>query len=632
MMPPFVLTKCPFMFIIKVLKTITTSDRLLLETLPMLNRKVISAVWGIAVVLTLPVFSATLQENYNDFLHYLMLGRFDLARGYAQAIIDGNPDPVEMFNLSDANPNGYSLLIKAKESADDAELKALCGKLLEIIEQGRFLRRSDPKIIVEEIARLSTTKRGQLTAVERLRNAGEYAVMYMLDVLADDARKAEWPNVSYALTQLSRPAIRPLTTALQTNNLAVKAEIIKALGQIGYPQSLPYLKFVAEKDESAELRALAEENIKKIDVAALKIPAAHLFYRLAEDYYYHTESLAPPDDVNFADVWFWDAQAAKLIREQVDKRYFNELMSMRCCEWALKADPEFGQAIGLWLAAFFKAESAGVGNMPAYFGKGHADASVYATTAGAEYLHQALARAIKDKDAQVALGVVEALSTTAGEKTLFYRVGTTQPLAEALSFDARAVRFSAAIAVANAGPRKSFPESKLVIKNLSEAIVLSSDQPDESNPMWNGSLADSYALRAAKAMLKLASTRNPVIDLSLAQDALIAATKDKRPDIQMLTGQILAYLSTPTSQQAIAAMALADNNSKEVRLAAFGSLAVSGKLDAGLLDDATIDAIYALVSSQEIDPDLRAAAAAAYGALNLPSQKVKNLILDQARS
>jgi hypothetical protein len=100
----------------------------------------------------------------------------------------------------------------------------------------------------------------------------------------------------------------------------------------------------------------------------------------------------------------------------------------------------------------------------------------------------------------------------------------------------------------------------------------------------------------------------------------------------MLAGQILAYLSTPASQQAIAAMALADTNSREIRIAAFGSLAVSGQLNASLLDDVTIDAIYALVGSHDTDPALRAAAAAAYGALNLPSQKVKNLILDQARS
>jgi len=612
----------------------------------MLNRNTFTAALGIILVLAAPALCQTLEDNYNDLLHYLKIGRFDLAKDYARTILDSNPEPVELFGLADGNPQSFTLLVKAKDSAADADLAGLCGKLLGTIEQGRFIRRADPKIIVEEIARLSTTTRGRLNATKRLQDAGEYAIMYMLDALADNARKAEWPNISNALGQMSSGAIRPLVAALQTNNVGVKGEIIKALGKIGYPQSAAYLKFVAEKDNSPELRALAEESIRQIDAANLKVPAANLFYRLAEDYYYHAESLTPADDANFANIWFWDSQSARLTREQVDKRYFNELMAMRCCEWALKADANFGQAIGLWLAGFFKTESAGI-DMPAYFGQGHADAMVYATTAGAEYLHQALARAIKDKDAQVALGVVEALSTTAGEKSLFYRVGTTQPLADALFFDAKAVRFSAAIAVAAAGPKQSFPESKLVVANLAEALAQTAEQPDlpavsvadNNTPaqhalrqMWNGSLADSYSLRAAKVMLKLAQTRNPVLDLSAAEGALIAATKDKRTEIQMLAGQILAHLTTSAAQQAVAAVALAETNSQEIRIAAFGSLAVSAKLNANLLDDATIDAIYSMVGSKDIDPGLRAAAAAAYGSLNLPSQKVKTLILDQAKS
>jgi len=597
----------------------------------MLNRNTLVLVVGIAVVLVAPAFAETLEGNYNDMLHYLKIGRFDLAKGYAQAVLDSNSSPVDLFALAEGNPQGYALIIKARESATDAALSGLCGKVGDMIEQGRFIRRADPKVIVDEIARLSTTSRGQLNAVKRLQNAGEYAIMYMLDALGDDARKAEWPNISSALGQMSKDAIRPLAAALQTDNVGVKSEIIKAMGKIGYPQSLPYLKYIAEKDSSAELRGLAEASIKKIDAAALKVPASQLCYRLGEDYYYHAESLAPAADANFANMWFWDANNARLDSERVDKRYFNELMSMRCCEWSLKADDKFGQAIGLWLAAFFKAESYDIG-MPAYFSAGHADAMTYATTAGPEYLHQALARAVKDKDAQVALGVVEALSTTAGESSLFYRIGTTQPLAEALVFDTKAVKFSAAIAIAAAGPKQAFPESKLVVANLVEALAQSSEQPADNMPMWNGELADLYALRAAKVMFKLAQTRNPILDLSAAQDALVTATKDKRTEIQMLAGQILAHLNTPAAQEAIAAMAMAEGNSKDIRIAAFGSLAVSAKLNANQLDDATINAIYALVSSKEIDPGLRAAAAAAYGALNLPSQKVKTLILDQSRS
>jgi len=110
-----------------------------------------------------------------------------------------------------------------------------------------------------------------------------------------------------------------------------------------------------------------------------------------------------------------------------------------------------------------------------------------------------------------------------------------------------------------------------------------------------------------------------------------AAINDKRPEIQILAGKVLAYLDSPGAQRAIAAMALTGGNSLEVRVAAFGLLATSAKLNANMLVELMIDGIYALINSEQTDPGLRSAAAAAYGALNLPSQKVKDLILDQAK-
>ena len=594
----------------------------------MFNGKIVAAILAVGLLLVSAGFGQTLEENWNDFLHYTKIGRLDLARGYAQVILDSNPDPVELLALSKENPRGYAILLRVIDTAPDAELVELSSKLLDIIKQGIFIRRSDPKIIVEEIKRLSSkTPRGRLTAVKRLQDAGEYAIPYMLDAVADLSREEEFEKIVEALPQIGRDAIRPLVTALQTENVAVKGEIIKALGGIGYPQSLAYLKYIIEKDDSAVLRDLAGQSIRLIDPAALKVPAAQLFYRLAESYYYHAESLVPAEDADFANVWFWDSAAQRLERKEVDKSYFNELMSMRVCEWALKADSGFGQAIGLWVAAYFKAESVNV-RMPDYFGPGHADAMTYATTAGPEYLHQALARAVKDKNAFVALGVVEALATTAGEKSLLYRLGIAQPLVQALSFNDKAVRYSAAIAIAAAGPKEMFAESKLVVENLAQALAETAENVDLANE-W---IATSYAVRAARVMLKLAETRNRVIDLSAAQGALINATKDERAEIQVLAGRILAHLDSPGAQRSIAAMALAETNDMDVRIAAFDSLAISAKLNANLLNNEMIDAIYGLVSSQEADPDLRSAAASAYGALNLPSQKVKDLILDQARS
>ena len=169
--------------------------------------------------------------------------------------------------------------------------------------------------------------------------------------------------------------------------------------------------------------------------------------------------------------------------------------------------------------------------------------------------------------------------------------------------------------------------------NLAEA--LGQNQQEGTNwagiaGQWNEQIADEYAVRAAEAMLKLAQTRNPVLDLSIAQGALVSAVNDER--IQELVGQILAHLNSPGAQRAIAAMALDTNKDRYVRITAFNSLATSAKLNANMLSEVTIDSIYTLISSGDTDDELRSAAAAAYGALNLPSRKVKDLILDQARS
>lgn len=568
-------------------------------------------------------FGQSLEDNWDDFLHYTAIGRLDLAAGYAQAIIDGSPDPLELLALSESNANGYRILLKMNATSE--ELKEVSGKILDIIEQGRFLRRTDPRIIIQEIKRLSTTVRGRIAAEQRLKNAGEYAIPYMLDAMADPDRKSEFANITGALPKIGRDAIRPLAASLQMNNVGVKGEIIKALGEIGYMQSAGHLKFVMENDESQLLRQLAAKALEKIDPAALKAPAAQLLFQLAESYYDHAESVAPAAEYDFANVWFWDAAAGKLVRQEVDKRYFNELMAMGSCEWALRADANTGSAIALWLAAFFKAEGTGVAQ-PAYFGQGHADAMTYATTAGPEYLHEGLDRALGDKDAYVSLGLVEALAANAGEKSLLYRIGTEQPLVKALSFEDRMVRYSAAIAIGQAGPNAEFTGSSLIIENLAEAIG------DAGRAELGDALADVYELRAIQVMLKLAVTRNPVVDASHALNALIAATTRNREAMQTLAGEVLARLSSPDAQRAIAEMAMSEANSKAVRVAAFASLAISAKLNARLLTEEQIDAMYELIGSDAADAELRSAAASAYGALNLPSKRVKDLILDQARS
>ena len=593
----------------------------------MFHKKTLAIVLALAIFFTTTSFAQELEENWNDFLHYTKIGRLDLAKAYAQAVIDSNPDPVALLDLSLKNKQTSDILLTVSKNSENAELADLGTQLSDIIEQGKYIKRAEPGVIAEEVRRLTSNSRGYVKAVKRLKNAGEYAIPFMIDALADDNRKEELPNVVRALPEIGKDAIRPLAAAVQSQDVAVKAEVIKALGKIGYPQSLGYLKYVHENDSSQELKDLAAQSINQIDPSASSIPAADLFYRLAENYYYHAESLKPQEDADTANVWFWDADQMTLVKEVVSIDVFYELMTMRCCEWALKADSAFGRAIGLWIAAYFKAEDNAL-QMPVYFGDGHADAYTYATTAGPEYLHQALDRALRDKNTFIALGTIEALAANAGESSLLYRLGIAQPLVEALSFDNKAVKYSAAIAIAEAGPKINFPESKLIIDNL--IMSLNSDPADMQ--LANQWARIDYQLRASMVLAKLAQTRNKVVDLTVAQGALENVAKSDRPEIKILACQTLAYFKSPSAQSAIAAVALDETEDPKLRIVAFNSLAVAAKINTSLLDDTTIDVIYKLVSAKDIDPELRAAAASAYGALNLPSEKVKTLILDQAKS
>ncbi len=589
----------------------------------MVKSKTVCAVILMAFFLVPIALAGELKDDWGDFLHYTKIGRLDLAKRYGQALLDANPDPVALHGLTLANPQGYDIMLRVNESAPDRELAAITEKVIAVVDQGQFVRRSDPSLVVLEVQRLNTTERGKMIAMKRLRDAGEFAIPFLLDVIANPNRRAELPNVVWAMPRIGQQAVRPLAAALQTANPAVKAEVISAMGQIGYPQSLPYLKHVVESDSSAELRSLATRSIQEIDPTALSVSAAELFFGLAEKYYDHHESLGAESKAGKSNVWFWDREKRRLVWNVVDSRYFHELMAMRCCEWTLQADPEFGRAIGLWLAGFFKAEATGE-PMPSYFGQSHADASVYATTAGPEYLHQALARGLDDGDRDVALGATEALIVTAGQKAIFVPIGPVQPLLQALIFGDAAVRYTSAIAIANAGPQGQFGESGLVMDNLAEAIRLDGAEGDSSNAR--------YAERAVKALIALASQGSKAFQLATAQEALTEAVAAGNDNMKVWAAQVLAHIDSPAAQAEIAKMALNSSLGAPVRVQAFQSLATSAKLFGNMLDEALIAQVYELIGSNATEPELRAASAMAFGALNLPSRRVKDLILDQAKS
>jgi len=144
-------------------------------------------------------------------------------------------------------------------------------------------------------------------------------------------------------------------------------------------------------------------------------------------------------------------------------------------------------------------------------------------------------------------------------------------------------------------------------------------------------LASECVLRSAALLGKLAISRGQVLDLTVAQPALLAVLlDDAHIENARAAGNVLALLGGREVQTALAGRALDEKTGDELRVSLLKNLATHAKFFGNLLDQPLKDALTRLVESGAT-MEVRAAAAEAHGALDLPAEQVKTLILNQAK-
>ncbi len=185
--------------------------------------------------------------------------------------------------------------------------------------------------------------------------------------------------------------------------------------------------------------------------------------------------------------------------------------------------------------------------------------------------------------------------------------------------------------VAVRGQTRSDPAVEIVLDDPLDAAKLSAAVKAAKARSAGGAElspdeAADWAIRAAGCLQLLAETRNPVYDLGEAVKSLIAALTDQRDPVRIASARALAKMRSADAQLALVVLGGHAAASKEVRLAAYAASAESVRLFGNELDEKQIDAVIAAVTAKG-DLDLRNAAAQLLGALNLPSEKIKHLIL-----
>ena len=301
-----------------------------------------------------------------DFVHYVLVARPELAYSAAQALVESEISDADLYMLVDESGIGKRLDDALVRAARIAELESVAGSLQVRLNKGRIDLARDPDEIARHIQNLIGTPRGRLMAEEALRAAGEYAVPQLLDILTG-ANSAELnARCTQVLLNIGRQAVAPLSVALPRVDAVTQERLCDILGQINYIHAVPALgTLMADAKTTPTVRTAARRAADRLG-AVIDTPPAEMWNALAELYWGESESLiAWPTEVS-NNIWFYKPGSG-LYAVPVPTGIFSEVMAMQCSENALRLSSDSLDALSMWIAANFRrSDELGDGVDPTY--------------------------------------------------------------------------------------------------------------------------------------------------------------------------------------------------------------------------------------------------------------------------
>lgn len=406
-----------------------------------------------------------------DFIHYVLIGRVDLADSSARALLDSGISDQDLYRLVDE--------LELREKLDDQLIRAqridaLAGVAAELenrIISGRLSLSRDPSEIERSINNLVASARARMMARDALVEAGEYAVPQMLEIITGTASRAMKVEARSMLIRIRRHSVTPLSVALPLLEPVAQERVCGILGEIGYRHARPAL-FALANDQAAEtkVREAAEHAYLRLRGDNNNTSTeASLWLGMAEAYWQEQESLIAWPNEQTNNVWSYRAGVG-LIATSVPTEIYCEVMAMSATEHALAAQADNPDALSLWVAANFRRlDELGGRNDPTYT-LDRRPPLYYAVAAGPSISQMVLARANRDINSQLARHAIQSLAGTAGGSNLWLSGAAPTPLIESLEFPERRVRFDAALALGAALPDQPFAGADRVVPVLASVI------------------------------------------------------------------------------------------------------------------------------------------------------------------
>jgi hypothetical protein len=409
-----------------------------------------------------------------NFIHYVIIGKHDLAASNGEVLLNSDLSDKELAELLSAlrEPDRFRKAIRLGLRQDDSEdLLDVAGALEVRMEAGYRSRAREPERIQESIRMLLGGQRSVALGRERLVEAGEYAVPYMLSALMDRGNPILKAELMQTFRVMGGRCVVPLSEALPQLEAELQESLASVLGEIAYPTSVPAMYEAWSNANNAAVRralSMALGNISGLGGPDSSL--ADLQIELAGRYLARDRSLLSFPGEEFQLVWRFEPRTG-LIATAVRTEIFYPVQAMRQFQRALINEPNNQVALSGWISSNFKREI----NLPdgyedPTYGPQMREPMYYAVAAGPSSVLPVLAGALTESDTALARRAIEALSRTAGAENLWQAEGDRQPLAQALMYPDRRVKAEAALTLAAAMPTQEFPRSSRVVPELASAI------------------------------------------------------------------------------------------------------------------------------------------------------------------
>lgn len=496
-----------------------------------------------SLALTLSFSSAALfaqenvdAKNWQMFAHFVNVARPDQAKPFGDKLLELD-NAAFLTALEDPSSRFYKFE-ELDEIGIPEALQATWESLEDKYQAAQIERSRDAEQIRADIQALGENNiTAEYLAIQRLKATGQFGAPYFLEVIQDPSQSKLHPRALNAMVEVGNELTYPLAVALPNLDPVSQELVAGVLGDIGYPEALPYLKLVASSDVGSSVKAAclaAFEQIADSSGVDSTGTAAELFVKNGQNKYADGTENAEILGMDLANetgiVWNYGTDGG-LIPVAVAQRVYADSLAMQNATSALALDPEMDTAVTLHLASNLRRENRLGGEAdPGY--KLSNPATYYLLISGAPQQKAVLEIGLNDNDPALALDGIEAMAKTVGNNVLLGGEDNRAPVLDALYYADRRVRYTAAITLASAEPAEAFSGSTSVVPVLGQAVR----QSDELNAMVvaaNG----SETLNAAMENIDFKS----VGDINLDRAATKAGAVMPGVDLIVYTGDFAGF-------------------------------------------------------------------------------------------